>query len=86
MNSSKNFTKKDYETGVVNLHIHTKYSDGKADFIDIIKQAEIKNMKAIAITDHNTAQGHIDNPETFAITGVEFDVWFKYIFLHLLFS
>ncbi|MBP3820928.1 PHP domain-containing protein [bacterium] len=77
----KNFTKEDYECGNVNLHIHTKYSDGLADFCDIAKQAQ---NKTIAITDHNTVQGYIDNPNLNIITGVEFDVWYKYIFLHLL--
>ena len=78
------FTKQDYENGYVNLHIHTTYSDGIADFKDIIKQAKEKQMKAIAITDHNTVQGYLDNPDCKIITGVEFDVWYKYIFLHLL--
>lgn len=78
----KTFTKEDYLSGNVNLHIHTTYSDGKADFCEIVAQA--KNMKAIAITDHNTIQGYIDNPEFNVIPGVEFDVWYKYIFLHLL--
>ena len=43
-----------------------------------------KKYKYYAITDHNTINGHIDNPNSTAITGVEFDVWYKYIFLHLL--
>ena len=80
----KNFTKSDYENGYVNLHIHTQYSDGKANFTDIVNQAKERKMKAIAITDHNTIQGFIENPDSGIITGVEFDVWYKYIFLHLL--
>ena len=78
------FTKEDYISGKVNLHVHTTYSDGKADFTSIVSQAQTKNMKAVAITDHNTVQGHIDNPNTNIISGAEFDVWYKYIFLHLL--
>lgn len=80
----KQLTKEDFESGKVNLHIHTTYSDGKAEFKDIVNQAKNGNYKAFAITDHNTVQGHIDNPESGAITGIEFDVWYKYIFLHLL--
>jgi len=80
----KSFTRADYECGRVNLHIHTTYSDGCGDFADIAKQAETKGLKAIAITDHNTVQGYIDNPNYNVIAGVEFDVWHKYIFLHLL--
>ncbi len=90
MSNIKNIIKKyksnDYEAGLVNLHIHTKYSDGEADFLDIIRQAKENAYDAISITDHNTVQGYIDNPNLpdFVITGVEFDVWYKYIFLHLL--
>lgn len=80
----KSFTKEDYTTGLVNLHIHTTYSDGEAKFQDIVKQSKEKNCKLIAITDHNTIDGHIENPDCGVLTGVEFDVWYKYIFLHLL--
>ena len=80
----KSFTKDDYEHNCVNLHIHTKYSDGEGDFSTLIKQAREKNYKYISITDHNTVQGYIDNEYPDVITGVEFDVWYKYIFLHLL--
>jgi len=79
----QSFTKDDYLNNKINLHIHTTYSDGEAEFQDIIEQARNK-YKYIAITDHNTVQGHIDNPDSHAIPGVEFDVWYKYIFLHLL--
>jgi predicted metal-dependent phosphoesterase TrpH len=68
----------------VNLHIHTTYSDGEADFLNVVEQAKEKGCKLIAITDHNTVNGHIENPNCGILTGVEFDVWYKYIFLHLL--
>ncbi|MCM1338535.1 MAG: PHP domain-containing protein [Muribaculaceae bacterium] len=80
----KTLTKEDYEGGRVNLHIHSTYSDGKAEFRQIVKMAKEKGIKAFAITDHNTVQGHIENPRTEVIIGAEFDVWYKYIFLHLL--
>ena len=80
----KSFTKEDYLSKRVNLHIHTTYSDGKAQFRDIVKQAKLKNYTNIAICDHNTIQGHIDNPDCNVIPAVEFDVWYKYIFLHLI--
>lgn len=80
----KNFTKEDYIQNKVNLHIHSKYSDGTEDFNTITNQAEKKGYKYFSITDHNTIQGYLDNPTTSAIPGVEFDVWYKYIFLHLL--
>ena len=79
----KNFTEEDYKEGRVNLHIHTTYSDGKADFMSIVNCA--KNYKAIAISDHNTVQGHIDNGVfDNVIPAVEFDVWCGYVFMHLL--
>ena len=80
----KNFTKEDYENNLVNLHIHTTYSDGHAQFLDIVRQSKEKQYKYIAISDHNTVQGHLDNPQSGVIPAVEFDVWFKYIFIHLL--
>ena len=80
----KQFTKDDFEQNRVNLHIHTNYSDGDADFLDIVEQAKSRNYKLISITDHNTVQGHVENPNLGVLTGVEFDVWYKYVFLHLL--
>lgn len=79
----KTVNKSDYENNLVNLHIHTTYSDGLGDFRNICEQAR-NRYKLFAITDHNTVQGHIENPNCGQITGVEFDVWYKYIFLHLL--
>lgn len=78
------FTKEDYTNKRVNLHIHTTYSDGLATFKEIEQQAKEKNYKYIAISDHNTVQGHLDNQSSIVIPAVEFDVWYKYIFLHLL--
>lgn len=81
----KQMSFKDYKANRINLHIHSNYSDGLASFEEIEKQAvQIKRYKHFSITDHNTVQGYIDHPETKSIPGVEFDVWYKYIFLHLL--
>lgn len=79
----KSFTQEDYESNRVNLHIHTTYSDGKGSFQYFNSQA--KNYKAIAISDHNTLQGYLENEiEPNVIPAVEFDVWCGYVFLHLL--
>ncbi len=80
------FTAEDYAKNRVNLHIHTTYSDGLADYRTLVNQAKAKGYSKIAITDHNTVQGHRDNSDLlgFVIPAVEFDVWYKYIFLHLL--
>lgn len=80
----KSISKEDYQNGHANLHIHSKYSDGSAEFLDIVKQAKEKGIKHFAITDHNTINGHLEYPNSGAIHAVEFDVWYKYIFLHLL--
>lgn len=80
----KRFTKEDFLSGRVNLHIHSTYSDGECEFLEIVEQARKKGCNLIAITDHNTVQGYIENSNCDVLTGVEFDVWYKYIFLHLL--
>ncbi len=81
----KNFTTEDYEKGRVNLHIHSTYSDGKGDFKTLIKQAHQKGYKYIAISDHNTCNGYIENEiPDYVIPAIEFDVWCGYIFMHLL--
>lgn len=68
----------------VNLHIHSKFSDGKADFEDIIRQAKELGYKKIAICDHNTAEGHKRFKDDVLIPAVEFDCWCGYVFMHLL--
>ena len=79
----KQISVKDYRCNRINLHIHSTYSDGEATFEQIEEQAiKIKRYKCFSITDHNTVQGYLDYPDTKAIPGVEFDVWYKFIFLH----
>ena len=78
------FSKQDYETNKINLHIHTKYSDGEAEAWDIIKQAKEKGFKKIAICDHNTVEAHKHIKDEILIPAVEFDVWCGYVFMHLL--
>lgn len=80
----KNLTKEDFLSGKVNLHIHSKYSDGKADFKEIIDNAKKNGYKLISITDHNTVEGHKIYKDEILITGAEFDCWFGYVFIHLL--
>ena len=43
---------------MIDLHIHTKYSDGTDDVIDILKKAEYQKIKNISITDHNTVDAY----------------------------
>ena len=79
----KSFTREDYEHNKVNLHMHTTYSDGKGEFKDLIEQG--KTLKAMAICDHNTVRGYLENQiSDNVIPAVEFDVWCGYVFMHLL--
>ena len=80
----ESFTKSDYENNRVNLHIHTVFSDGKAEAADIIKQAKDKGYKKIAITDHNTLDAHKIFKDDILIPAIEFDVWAGYVFCHIL--
>lgn len=79
-------TEHDYKT-IADFHIHTNASDGKFSAEEILNQARTKGLKYIAICDHNTIDGYKrinfnENPEL--ITGIEFDCWYRGIFLHLL--
>ncbi len=41
------------------MHIHTTYSDGRGSPRDVILYAKYKDLKVIAITDHDTFQGAV---------------------------
>ena len=43
---------------MIDLHMHTKYSDGTDDVIEILKKAEEKKLSYISITDHNTVDAY----------------------------
>ena len=80
----ENYTKEDYINKKVNLHIHTKFSDGEADAVDILNQAKEKGYKKIAICDHNTIEAHKFVQDEILMPAAEFDVWCGYVFMHLL--
>lgn len=40
---------------MIDLHMHTKYSDGSDSCIEILKRVQERNLDVISITDHNTA-------------------------------
>ena len=75
---------KEEDFSKINLHIHTTYSDGKAEFEDVVKNAKANGYELIAITDHNTVEGHKIFQDDILMTGVEFDCWCGYVFIHLL--
>lgn len=80
------FKKEDY-TNIVDFHLHSNASDGKLPPDELLKQAKKKGLKHFSICDHNSVSAYSDieienYPEL--VTGVEFDVWYRGIFLHLL--
>ena len=42
---------------MIDLHVHTTASDGQYTPSQIVEKAAEKNLKAIAITDHDTISG-----------------------------
>lgn len=82
------FTQKEYETDI-NLHIHSNFSDGQLSFQELIDDAQKKNYRFIAISDHNTIEGYkqtnisnLEQPKI--ITAIEFDCWYKGVLVHIL--
>lgn len=45
---------------MIDLHIHTKYSDGTDTPLEILQKAEQLGLKQISITDHNCVDGAIE--------------------------
>ena len=81
------FTKEDFINNKVNLHLHSTFSDGKGDVNDILKQAKELGYKKITFCDHNTVEAYHKTDilkENIVMTGIEFDVWCGYVFMHLL--
>lgn len=49
---------------MIDLHMHTKYSDGTDEVGELLKKAEKIKLKCIAITDHNTCMEYRDLKNT----------------------
>lgn len=68
---------------MIDIHIHTKYSDGDKTVEEILKMCEEKKLEYISITDHNTCKQYEDkalNKNWFTgniIKGVEMNATFK---------
>lgn len=68
---------------MIDLHLHTKYSDGSNSVEEIFKIAKSINLNTIAITDHDTIEGAIEaekyeeNFNIKNITGVEISTRYK---------
>ena len=46
------------ETRMIDLHMHTNYSDGTDSVIDLLKKAQKKQLEIISITDHNNCKAY----------------------------
>jgi len=46
---------------MVDMHIHTNYSDGDNTVEEVLKKCESKKLEYISITDHNTCKGYEDS-------------------------
>ncbi|MEG2893154.1 MAG: PHP domain-containing protein [Clostridium sp.] len=71
------------------LHIHSTYSDGVLSVSDIIKIAKIKNLKGVAITDHDTVAAFSDKSflaedEIEIIPGIELSTVYNGAEIHIL--
>ena len=78
------FSENDFKNNKVNLHIHTTCSDGLGNYEQIVSSAKEQGYRLIAITDHNTVEAHKHIQDDILLTGVEFDCWCGYVFIHLL--
>lgn len=75
---------------MIDLHVHTKASDGEKTPIELIDLAISKNIKAIAITDHDTVDGleeavnYSKNKNILLIPGIELEVTTQKGQMHIL--
>ena len=45
---------------MIDLHMHTTFSDGTDSIIELLKKAEKANLEIISITDHNTVKSYYE--------------------------
>ena len=75
---------------MIDFHVHTNASDGEKTPIELINLAISKNIKAIAITDHDTVDGleiavnYSKGKDIIIIPGIELDVTVQKGQMHIL--
>ena len=57
---------------IIDLHSHTRYSDGSATPRELLAQAQAAGASAVAITDHDTVAGLSEGRAAAAELGIEF--------------
>lgn len=68
------------KTDLIDMHTHTKYSDGELTPDELILKAQKEGIKTIAITDHDTLLGvqniniDLENEEIEVIKGIEISI------------
>lgn len=82
----KSFSEEDFAKDV-DLHIHSSFSDGKLTPEELVEDAKKKELRYIAIADHNTLNAYretdvINNP--CVIPAIEFDCWYRGVLVHIL--
>ena len=75
---------------VIDLHVHSTYSDGTLSPEELIRLAEESGLKAIALCDHNTVAGlprflaSAEGSSVEAVPGIEFSTDYRGKELHVL--
>ena len=49
---------------MIDLHTHTKYSDGTDSFTELLKNTEKSQVNFLSITDHNTCKAYNEIPSS----------------------
>ena len=77
---------------MIDLHVHTNYSDGTWDLKKLLEEAEKAKIEVLSITDHDTIKAYkelekIDYKKIYSgkiISGVEFNTVYDGVTFHLL--
>ena len=71
----------------VDLHMHSTYSDGTDDIVELYEKAKSLKLEKMALTDHNVIEGSVKlhklDPD-FCVKGVEIDCYYNEHNLHIL--
>ena len=72
----------------VDLHIHTKHSDGKHTVAEVLKMAEDEGLVAISITDHDNVNAYAEIDKSLysgkIIPGIEITAMHNGVLVHIL--
>jgi hypothetical protein len=60
------------DTRVADLHLHTLFSDGTYSPEELVAQAERQELRALALTDHDTVEGCVPTARACQSAGIEF--------------